>query len=206
MGSFMDIVKYIAVLFCLLSASFAFAETEKQLIELLPGEDVTEKLRQRGIDLDSTFTANKIENSLTKFNQATDSVRAGSLAEKPELSPKEIEKIKEYTSNDSYLVTLSFQTETQYPGKYRSQNHFIEDTTPEFFDEVSGKIFSELLGAEFERFEPELIAVFKNEVGILAKFQDESELRQLISLPGVVNATHYGNAQQIEEISGSVAR
>jgi len=202
----MDIFRCVTVLALLVWSICSYAKEEMQLIEILPGEDVAETLREHGIELTPSLSAKEVEASVASFNKATESVAPTLLTQNKNLTPKEIRNIQDYTSNEAFLVTINFKTEALYPSKYRSQNHFIEDTTPEFFEEVSGRIFKELMGSEYAKFEPELIVVYKSEVLIKAHFQDDSQLRELISLPGVISATHYGNIQEIEELSGQVKR
>ena len=195
----MDIVRYTTVLLVLLSASFAYAEEEKQLIEVLPGENTEQALLRHGIDLYPPFSQEDIDKSVEAFVKATEFSPVSSLYAKSPLRRKERRKIERYTRGDSYVVILSFKVENKYPSKYHSQNHFVDNQSLEYFEKVCDKIFIDVIGADYSIYSPRLLASFEDEVSIEAEITNESELRELISLPKLRHATHYGNAGIIEE-------
>ena len=195
----MDIVKYTTVLLVLLPVSFAYAEEEKQLIEVLPGENTEQALLRHGIDLYPPFSQEDIDESVEAFVKATEFAPVSSLYAESPLRRKERRKIERSTRGDSYVVILSFKVENKYPSKYRSRDHFADNQSPEYFEKVCDEIFIDVIGATYSRYSPKLLSSSDRGVRIEAAFTNESELRELISLPKLRHATHYGNAGIIEE-------
>lgn len=189
------------VVCCLLLAPLALcAQEQKKRIEMLPGDNLEQKLLENGINLDPPITPEEIDKSVNQFIDVANFAPVKSLSEGKTLSWDESKKIKDYTRGDSYVVLLDFKTEKRYPKKYSSQNHFAENPSPEYFDKVSSEIFNDVIGPDYARYEPELLGTDGRAVGIEAVFKNEAELRTLLSLPNLIEHIHYGIKLTYQEV------
>lgn len=216
----MNKFNYFVLIFiwCLLhSSSVSIAEEElKEIIILNSGETVAEKYPHLVTDPYALITAEEIDEQVAAFNKETNLKTASLLSRKLHLfvdgdrsiykddsgeiiDRDEQGQRKKYISGGAYIVELWFTINNQYPTKERYRDYFNEDASPEFFTETCRDIYTDLFGVDYARYDPKLHATTNKGVYVEAKFQDGNELRELLSLPGVNRAEHYG-LKNIEKV------
>ena len=123
-----------------------------------------------------------------------------SLSKPGRLPRKNSTALEKYTRGDDFIVQLDFITNGAYPIKYPFMDYFKDDPSPEFYHQMSNRIFKDLLGDSYKNFGPILLESSKSAVTVEAIFRNEDELRNLLSLPGLGGSRHLGNIETYEEV------
>ena len=174
----------------------------KILLSIKAGENASEKMREAGIlpAPDPYMTKEEIEQSVKDFMDNINFESMISLSEPGRLSKNKLPPLDKYTIGDDFFIRLEFKTNVVYPVKYSFKEYFKDDPSPEFYHLTSNRIFKEILGDSYKNFAPILRSSSKRGVSIEAIFRNESELRHLLSLPGLVKNSHLGTPITSEEV------
>jgi hypothetical protein len=103
-----------------------------------------------------------------------------------------------YMQDGKYIVTVHYYNDAKYPEKYFSEETFKENDSEVFFTQTSTRIFSELLGSDYEKYEPKLGVVSDELIGLKMLISNSEELEALISNPLVHTSRHVGRPSYVD--------
>jgi len=145
-----------------------------------------------------------IDNEVTEFQKFDTKMKAitvsssNALTKSVPLSRVDADLERRYMQDGKYILTNFYYNDANYPRKYFGRARFTENDSEIFFTQTSTRIFTELLGGEYEKYEPELIVVHDELVGIKLLISNSTELEALISNPLIESSSHVGRAQYID--------
>lgn len=97
-----------------------------------------------------------------------------------------------------YIANVYYYNDANYPEKYDNRPRFKENDSEIFFTQTSTRIFTELLGSEYAKYEPELGVVSDEFIGLKLLISNSTELEALISNPLVGSSSHVGRPSYID--------
>ena len=174
----------------------------KILLTVKPGENVDKKMQEAGLMPvpDDSMTQEDIEKSVKDFMDNINFESMITLSEPGRFARNKTTTVEKYTRGSDFVVQLDFIANGAYPIKYSFMEYFKDDPNPEYYHQMSNRIFKDLLGGSYKNFDPILLESSKLAVTIEAIFRNEDELRNLLSLPGIVGSRHLGTPGTSEEV------